>query len=146
MSFIDNIREIQNERNNKEELVIKEIVEHFRDRFDKESYEDYLQKLIKKQIDKGEHTLKFTNEFWEYHSGCSATHFVCGGVKFELDYNEYKFKDIRLSEIQYVVVEKLSKLFKEKMENLGLKIVSSKRRDYDYRFVYYREDVVITWE
>lgn len=145
MSFIEDIRNMQNERVNKEELVINEIIKYFEERFDKENYENYLKGRIKDRINESKNTLILYTEFWNYHCGCSNTNFSSGGVVFELENGKNEYKGIELCNIQYKVGEKLSQLLRYKLESLGLQVVSSCRLDDQSRFKYYKEKIVIKW-
>ena len=84
-------------------------------------------------------------EFWNYHSGCSETNFSCGGIKFKLDYGKYDYKGIELYDIQHKVCDKLSILLCDKLEELGLTIVSKTRHDNEYRFGYHNEKIIVSW-
>ena len=143
MSFIQEIKEIENERKEKENDVINEIVNYFNEKFNDVKYEEYLKKRIKEEINNSKKHLTLNIEFWNYHSGCSETNFSCGGIKFKLDYGKYDYKGIELYDIQHKVCDKLSVLLCDKLEELGLTIVSKTRHDNEYRFGYHNEKIII---
>ena len=145
MNFKDEIEMLKNDRLNKEEEVINEIVDYFKKEFKSDHYKDYLKNLIKNEINRSRSELKFKTEFWEYQSGCSETHFRCGGYEFKLDYKETEYKGVSLIDIQYKVGEKLDNLFIETIQDLGLNIISSVRHDNDSRYNYYCNYIVIGW-
>ena len=145
MNFKDEIEMLKNDRLNKEEEVINEIVDYFKKEFKSDHYKDYLKNRIKNEINRSRSELKFETEFWEYQSGCSETHFRCGGYEFKLDYKETEYKGVSLNDIQYKIGEKLDNLFIETIRDLGLNIISSVRHDNDSRYNYYRNYVIIGW-
>lgn len=145
MSFIQEIKEIENNRNNQEEIVINEIVDYFKEKLNSDKYKEYLKKRITDKINESKNTLELNIEFWNYHSGCSETNFSCGGIKFKLDYGKYDYKGIKLYDIQHKVCDKLSVLLCDKLEELGLTIVSKTRHDNEYRFGYHNEKIIVSW-
>ena len=145
MSFIQEIKEIENERKEKENDVINEIVNYFNEKFNDVKYEEYLKKRIKEEINNSKKHLTLNIEFWNYHSGCSETNFSCGGITFKLDYGKYDYKGIELYDIQHKVCDKLSVLLCDKLEELGLTIVSKTRHDNEYRFGYHNEKIIVSW-
>lgn len=153
MSFIEEIKELANDRNNKEDLVINEIIDYFKEKMYSKKFEENLKELyIKKAINQGKNNCDLWIEFWEYCSGCSYTNIYVGGCgKFELkgEDNNYKsyydYKGIRLCDIHKKVCNRLSTLLKNRLEELGLKVSSSERLDNNYRFNYYKEKIKISW-
>lgn len=144
-NFMDEIKELKNNREQQEELVINEIRDYFEDKFDSQEYKDYLKERIAREINNGKDTITFTTEFWEYQSGCSETYFSCGGKKFSLKDEKYDYKGIDLSSIQVKVGDVLSSLFIHKMTELGLKVIDTRRKDNEYRYNYYKNDIIIGW-
>lgn len=145
MSFIQEIKEIENKRKEKENDVINEIVNYFNEKFNDVKYEEYLKEKIKNEINNSKKQLKLKIEFWDYQSGCSATNFSCGGITFKLDYGKYDYKGIKLYNIQHEVCDKLSILLCNKLEELDLTIVSKTRHDNEYRFNYHIERIIVNW-
>jgi len=145
MSFIEDIKNMEKERDNKEIIVIEEIVDYFNNKFNSKDYENFLKKLIGEKITENKNNLKLKVEFWEYHNGCSATNFACSYYTFKLEHGEYKYKDIKLYDIQEKVGNRLSELLKNKLTDLGLKIVNEERQDHKSRFNYYQNEITISW-
>lgn len=153
MTFLEEIKEMENNRNSKESIVINDILDYFRVRMESDDFKNTLKNnYIKKAINNGKHTTTLHIEFWEYRSGCSNTYFSVGGCgRWELDpinnvYDSYySYKGIRLCDIHKNICSKLSTMLKDKIKELGLEIVSSARKDNDYRFGYYNEDIEIKW-
>lgn len=153
MSFLEEVQELKNDRNNKENIVVNDIVNYFREKMENEKWKTILKEnYIKKSINEGKNSCDLRIEFWEYSCGCSPTNirvWSCG--KFEIvgengNYDSYyNYKGIRLQEIHKRICTEISKLLKEKLEELGLKIISSKRLDNNYRFNYYVEDITFSW-
>jgi hypothetical protein len=147
MSFLEEIEEMKNNRNDTENRVVNEIVDYFKEKMNNDKFKEYLKEYIKKAINNGKTNCNLRIEFWEYSSGCSDTfiYVPCCG-KFELKGEEkYEYKGIRLKEIHKRICTILSDLFKTKIKELGLKVINSERLDNNYRFGYYVEDITISW-
>lgn len=152
MSFIDEIKEIENDRNSTENIVINEILEYFKEKMYNDPFKENLKEYIKKAINNGKNTCDLNVEFWEYHSGCSNTNiYVSGCGKFEIKGNndsydsKYNYKGIRLYDIHKRLCSTLSDSLKDRLRELDLKVVSSEREDSKYRFDYYKEKITISW-
>ncbi len=152
MSFIEEVKNMENERKNKEKEVCEDIINFFKNKMKSEKFEENLKRYIKDAIDNGKSSVNLKIEFWEYISGCSSTYIYvscCGEFKLtgkENDYDSYYcYKGIRLKNIHKDLCNKLSNLFKDKIEELGLKIVNSERLDDNYKFNYYKENITIKW-
>ena len=153
MSFLEEIKSIESDRNSQENIVVNDIVDYFRKKMENEEWKTILKdNYIKRAINEGKNTCDLHIEFWEYSSGCSPTNievWSCG--RFEIkgengNYDSYyNYKGIRLQEIHKRVCLEISKLLKKKLEELGLKIVGSEREDNKYRFGYYKERITIGW-
>lgn len=145
MSFIQEIKEMEKDRREKENDVINEIVNYFNEKFNDVKYEEYLKKRIEEEINASKKQLNLKIEFWNYSSGCMSTNFSCGGKVFKLEYGKYDYKGIELYDIQHKVCDKLSILLCNKLEELGLTIVSKTRHDNEYRYDYHNEKIVVSW-
>lgn len=152
MNFIEEIRQMENDRYSKEGVVINDILDYFEKKMNNNEFKEILKNYIKEAINKAKNTCDLKIEFWEYHSGCSDTYiYVSGCGKFEIKGNndsydsKYNYKGVRLEEIHKRICKELSKMLKEKLEELGLKVLSSKREDDNYRFDYYIEKITIGW-
>lgn len=154
MNFLEEIEEMQKNRNNIENIVINDILKYFEEKMNSERFKDILKNnYIKDAIDKGKNSCDLKIEFWDYITGCSKTFIYVGGCgKFELNnitdsYDSYhNYKGVRLKDIHKNICSKLSVILKNKLEELGLKIVSSERLDNNYRFGYYNETIKISWQ
>ena len=151
MNFLEEIKEIQNDRDNKENIVVNEILDYFKEKMETYRFKANIKERIKDAINKGDKKCILQVEFWEYHSGCSNTYIYVGGCgKFEISEEKngsnYKYKEIELEKIHKRICSKLNDMLIEKLEELGLKIINSKRRDNDFRFNYYKNEVTISWE
>lgn len=151
MNFLEEIKEIQNDRDNKENIVVNEILDYFKEKMETDRFKANIKERIKDAINKGDKKCILQVEFWEYHSGCSNTYIYVGGCgKFEISEEKngsnYKYKEIELEKIHKRICSKLNDMLIEKLEELGLKIINSKRRDNDFRFNYYKNEVTISWE
>ena len=152
MSFLEEIKEMENGRNSQENIVLNDILNYFEEKMNKDSFKNNLKERIKEALNKGKNTCDLKIEFWDYTSGCSFTYIyvACCG-KFEIkgtdgDYSSYhNYKGVRLEDIHKRVCSKLSELLKEKLKELELKIVSSERQDNKYRYGYYTEIITISW-
>lgn len=151
MTFLEEIKEMENDRNSKESIVINDILDYFRDRMESDNFKNALKNnYIKDAINKGKHTAILHIEFWEYSSGCSKTYFSVGGCgRWELEPKNnasyHNYKGIRLCNIHKKICLKLSSMLQDKIKELGLEIVSCIRKDNDYRYDYYIEDIEIEW-
>jgi len=153
MSFIEEIKEMEKERDNKEREIIEDIRKYFKEKMNSKDFENTLKEnYIKSALEDGERTFELRIEFWEYTAGCSNTYIYVGGCgRFELkgindNYDSYyNYKGIRLKDIHKKVCSELSADLKNRLEELGLKIISSIRTDSNYRFNYYKERITIGW-
>ena len=153
MNFIDEIKEIENDRNSKENIVVNDIIDYFKNKMEREKWKEILKEnYIKKAINNGKNTCDLKIGFWEYHTGCSCTHievWSCGRFEIEGESGNYdsyyNYKGIRLKEIHKRVCLQISNLFKDKLKELGLKIVNCEREDGKSRFNYYEERITISW-
>lgn len=153
MSFLEEIKEIESDRNSKENIVVNDIVDYFKKKMENEKWKSILKdNYIKKAINEGKNNCDLYIEFWEYHCGCSDTNITvwsCGQfeIKSEEDSWDAKrnYKGIRLYDIHKRVCLEISKLLKDKLRELGLTIVGSEREDSKYRFNYYKERITIGW-
>lgn len=152
MSFLEEIEEMKNNRNDTENIIVNEIVDYFKEKMNNEKFKEYLKEYIKKAINNGKTNCDLRIEFWEYSSGCSNTYIYvpcCGKFEIKGEYDNYdshlNYKGIRLKDLHKRICTILSDLFKTKIKELGLKVVSSERVDNNYRFGYYKEDITISW-
>ena len=86
MSFIEEIKKMEKERDNKEREVIEDIRKYFKEKMNSKDFENNLKEnYIKNSLEDGKRTFDLRIEFWEYQSGCSNTYIYVGGCgRFEL--------------------------------------------------------------
>lgn len=153
MSFLEEIKKIETDRNSKENIALNDILDYFKDKIYSDNFQNVLKEnYIKKAINNGKNSCELYIEFWEYHSGCSPTYISTSCCNmFEIkgtsgDYNSYyNYKDIRLKDIHKRVCSKISNMLKEKIKELGLEIIETRRDDDKYRYGYYKEIITIGW-
>lgn len=151
MSFLDEIKEIETNRNDRENVVIDDILNYFKDKLYSDNFKNNLKdNYIKRAINNGKDYCELMIEFWEYHSGCSNTYISVGGCgRFELKNDSsdspYNYKGIRLYDIHKRICSKLSDLLKTRLSELGLQVVATEREDDKFRFDYYKERIKIKW-
>ena len=153
MNFLEEIKNMQKNRDNQENIVLNDILNYFKEQIYSDDFKKILKEnYIKRAINNGKNNCELYIEFWEYSNGCSPTYIrvsCCG--KFEIkgtydDYSSYyNYKDIRLKDIHKRVCSEISKLLKTRLTELGLDITETKREDDEYRFGYYKERIVISW-
>lgn len=113
--------------NNRAE-VIAEIKASFDKNINGADFEEHLRRRINDSDIKARKTFMKV-EFWEYHSGCSTTHFHCGGYVWynpenREGWNSHSYKGVELSQIDDEVGEYLSSLLENRMRELGFYVVS----------------------
>ena len=145
MNFLDEIRELQENKTNEVLAVRKEILEYFRNYLESDKFKEYLKKRMLSAINKLEKTITLNISFWEYRSGCSQTNIKCCGKIFELSNCDTSYKGINLQAIHKEICKRLSNMVVLQLEELELKVVRQERHDYESRFDYYNEDIIITW-
>lgn len=113
-----------------------------------EEFDAYLEKRMDKNaLDK--RTLTLYTDFWEYHSGCSATHFRCANwYWFTPDCEKYSwdshyYKGVRLEEIHKDIVEGFCGLLKEAMMDKGFSNIHINRKINNLGYAEY--EVIIRW-
>lgn len=128
--------------------VRDEIINAYADYVKSQSFQDY----IKGRLDSealNNRMLKIYVEFWEYHEGCSGTHFRCGGWRWrnpdvpEYSYEGNKYKGVRLLDIQLPVVEGVCDVFKNAMREEGFSNISIIRQKNNLGYADY--EVVVRW-
>ena len=139
MSFLEDIKKMENDRESKEESVINEITDYFTDIFNSEKYEDYLKKRIAYQLDRSKKTLTLTIKY-AWYSCSSKKVFECSDYEFAT--NDYCYKGIDFYDIQEKVCNRLSNILINKLQSLGLEIVSEIRNDSKG---YYYKEITISW-
>lgn len=147
MSLINELREKSANANN----VKQEVIEEIKNYFDKYLQGDGLEQFLRKAIDKTDikERKKFMQiKFWEYHSGCSTTHFYCSGIEWfnpenTNDILSCEYKGIKLRDIQNEVCNYLSDTLVKKMIELGFHVVSNEYKPN--RLGYYERHFYFGW-
>ena len=148
MSFLEDIKGIEKERQEKENEIINEIVEYFNTRINSEKYEEYLKKRIVEKINESKNTLTLYMKFWRYRDGCSGTNFSCGGYTWYLEKQEnqvdkYRYKGINLGDIHNEICKKIHTILLMKLESLGLEIIKDNK--VESRFNDYNREIEVRW-
>ena len=144
MDFISELRAKSEQAENHRASVIAEIKASFDKFINSEQFEERLKRYIDTSDIKQRKTFMKV-EFWEYHSGCSTTHFHCGGFEwYNPDDREgwasHRYKGVELSQIDEEVGKYLSSLLENRMRELGFYMVSkenAKGRLGHYHYNYY---------
>lgn len=144
------INELRAKSNNVEDIkkeVIKEITSCFDKYLDGEKFENYLRQRISDDDIRNRKFYMGVN-FWEYHDGCSTTHFSCGGLCWynpenKDGYQSCEYKGIELNTIDKEVGVYLSDKLERTMTELGFELLSKERRKS--RFDYYQMDYYFGW-
>ena len=147
MSLINELRAKSAEVENTKEKIIAEIKASFDKILDGKKFEEHLKKYIDTSDIKCRKTF-IDVEFWEYHDGCSTTHFSCGGIKWcnpenKHGYESRRYKGIELKSINKEVGEYLSMKLENKMRELGFEMVS--KEPQNSRFGYYDVHYYFGW-
>ena len=147
MDFITELRaKSENVKNTKVE-IIDEIKARFDDYFNSDRFENYLRERIgRDELDKRQVTLYV--KFWEYQSGCSTTHFGCGGITWcnpenKDGYESCIYKGIKLQTINFEVCQILADKLIAKMGAMGFALLSQETQTS--RFNYYDKHFIFGW-
>lgn len=147
MSLITELRE----KSANAEVIKSEVIAEIKNAFDKylngDRLEDYLRNRIGNQEIK-ERKVFMSVEFWEYHDGCSTTHFHCGGCAWynpenRHDWKSRRYKGVELRTIDKEVCNYLSSRLVNRMNELGFYLVS--KEDSKSRFGYYHTNYYFGW-
>lgn len=147
MSLINELRAKSTEVTNAKAEIVAEIKASFDKFLDGEKFEEHLRKYIDaSDIKRGKTFMSV--EFWEYHDGCSTTHFSCGGVRWynpenRDGYESHKYKGIELRSVNKEVGEYLSTKLENRMRELGFEMVS--KEPQNSRFGYYDVHYYFGW-
>lgn len=147
MSLINELREKSVKANN----IKQEVIEEIKNYFDKYLQGDKLELFLRKAINVSDikERKKFMQiKFWEYHEGCSDTHFYCSGLSWENPENKHgikswEYKGVKLRDIQDEVCGYLTRTLIDRMEQLGFHIVSNEYKPN--RLGYYERHFYFGW-
>ena len=112
MSLINELRAKSASVENTKAEVIAEIKASFDKFLNGEKFEEHLGRYINGSDIKARKTFMAV-EFWEYHSGCSTTHFSCAGIRWynpenKEGYESCEYKGVELRTIDKEVCSYLS--------------------------------------
>lgn len=130
------LNELKNKSENIENIK-KSIIEEIKRYFDEKFETDALEKAIKSRIGKREleeRKVYLCTSFWAYHDGCSDTYFGCGGICWhnpenEKYYESRYYKGVELQTIHKEICPYLSYKLKDKMQELGFKLLSEEDKE-----------------
>ena len=132
MSLINELRE----KSANAEIVKSEVIAEIKNAFDKYLNSDRLENYLKGSIGTSEikeRKVFMMVKFWEYHSGCSTTHFHCGGAVWYNPENRdgwdsHRYKGVELSTIDKEIGNYLSERLVNRMNELGFYLVSKENQ------------------
>lgn len=130
MSLITELRE----KSANAEVIKREVIAEIKTAFDKYLNSDRLEEYLRKCIgttEIKERKVFMMVKFWAYHSGCSTTHFHCGGCVWHNPENRdgwesRRYKGVDLQTISDEVCNYLSSRLTSRMNDLGFYLVSKK--------------------
>lgn len=147
MSFINELREKSAGAEATKNDVIAEIKNSFDQYLNSDRLENYLRNIIGKTEIK-ERKVFMSVKFWGYHSGCSTTHFHCGGYEWynpnnREGWSSRSYKGVELNTIDKDVCNYLSSRLVSRMNELGFYLVS--QEDQKGRLEYYNRHFYFGW-
>lgn len=147
MSIINNLNEASRKANSKNDEIILEIEQYFKDKINSESFEADLERHIRSYGDILNRKCKASIEFWEYHDGCTATHFQFLCYRWKNPENpegweSRRYKGVELRDISNITCERLMQIARYKLEQLGFAVSFS---DASNALGYFDKIVTIRW-
>ena len=136
------------DESNKVDNIKQEVIEEIKEYFDKYLDSNIFKSFLKWEIGNNEIRKRETFliiRFWEYFSGCSNTHFTCGGKTWNNPENQHNdeslfYRGIRLYDVQNEICNYLEKRLIQKMRDLGFSFLRQDKRKnrFDYfEAIYY---------
>ena len=133
------------------ETIKNEVIAEIKNAFDKYLNGDGLENYLRKRIgttEIKERKVFMSVEFWEYHDGCSTTHFHCGGGVWYNPENKdgwksHDYKGVELRTIDKEIGNYLSARLVSRMNELGFYLVS--KEDATSRLGYYHTNFYFGW-
>lgn len=147
MNLAERMKSASIKEENLNQIVAQEIYNYFEDIFESGKFETELEKRLTQSKDTiNNRSYKMNVEFWDYHSGCSSTHFriFC----FEWNNPEGKsfesrnYKGVRLFSIHKEVCARLFQMTIDKLHKMGF--VTSYQGNYN-NLGYYEKEITIRW-
>ena len=147
MSLINELRVKSASAEGIKNEVIAEIKTYFDKYLNGDGLENFLRSTIREsEIKERKVFTKVT--FWEYHDGCSTTHFYCCGKAWynpenKDGWNSHTYKGVALSTIDKEIGNYLSTRLMSRMNELGFYLVS--KEDCKRRLGYYETYFYFGW-
>ena len=147
LTAIEKLREASRTVEEKQQEVIKEILDYFQKRLDRPEFEEYIVKSSSKGDAARDRKNSWTTEFWGYHDGCSSTCFRTAGQVWENPqsphgYKSYYYKEVNLQDISNRVGPQILKMTVDKFKSMGFNVEVKDREGW---LKYYHKLVIITW-
>lgn len=145
MSLINELKAKSNQADNTKQEIIREIKNYFDEYLNGDQFENFLKANIREDDIKARKKFMQVN-FWEYTSGCSTTHFYCGGKYWynpecKDGWESHYYKGIKLESIHNEICEHLTQKLISRMKELGFDLVSQEDKTswlkYYERYFYF---------
>lgn len=122
MKLAEKLAAMSNEQATKEEVVTREIVNFFAEKFASGEMMDTFEKRLREEEIRSRKK-NIDLEFWGYIPGCSETYFGLLGKKWSPENNrEYKHKGVDLENIYKNVLLEIAELARENFEKEGFEV------------------------
>ena len=147
-SIIEEIKKTAATEEEKRAAIKEEIVSFFREYLNSEKFTESIKDQCQKAIRRDGHNYTSIDvEFWDWHDGCSATHFSVGSKEWknpeESDgWGSCTYKGVRLCQLQDDVGPRLTEMTKSKLIELGFKVSV---QDKMGRIGYYHHEITLSW-
>lgn len=148
MSLFNDVMNMTNSLETTRNDIKREIIMYFDKYLNSEKFDEYLKsRLDNDAISKRKLVLYVS--FWNYHPGCSGTHFQCCNRRWtnpdedEYSFNSSKYKGIKLIDIQVDVVNGICKLIKDAMYDREFSDVCINREFNRLGYADYK--IVVSW-
>jgi len=118
-----------------EKSIMDEIVAYFYNWIYSDMFDNYVVSVA--NVDK--RNVEIFIEFWQYHSGCSATNFRVGNCFWynpenPHNYESCKYKGIELKNINFAVCNALYNTLIDIMEEKGFKYCGAESEETGYKY------------
>lgn len=122
MKLAEKLAAMSNEQETNEEVVTREIVNFFTEKFENgEIMETFEKRLSQEDVHNRKKNIFL--DFWTYIPGCSETYFGLLDKKWSPEDNHsYEHKGVNLKNIYKDVLSKIAELTKENFEKEGFKV------------------------
>ena len=146
-SLIEEIKQTAATEEEKRAAIREEIVSFFREYLNSEEFTETIKSWCKSAIRNGNNHESVEVEFWDYHDGCSATHFGVGtkewrNPKESSGWGSRTYKGVGLYQLQEDVGPRLTEMTKSKLIELGFNVSVQDKRG---RIGYYHTAITLSW-